>query len=126
MYRMRRLLLLCTEPHALHVQLHDLGEGLGRVLIEALAPGGAGIGEQNIDMVGVLADLGDESLDLTVLGEICGNGVCLAAGGEGVQGVNGFLAGFGLAGGDEDFGASSLEETVGGSECRHWCRQRRR
>jgi hypothetical protein len=61
-------------------------------------------------MVGVLADLGDQSFDLTVLGEICGDGVGLAAGGEGVQCIDGFLAGFGLARGDEDFGASGLEK----------------
>lgn len=81
--------------------------------VEGLAPGGAGVGEQDVDVVGVLLDLGDEPVDLGHLGAVGGDGdgdCSGAAVGQLVEGCAGLVAGFGFAGGDEDFGTAGLEE----------------
>lgn len=48
---------------AADVEVHDLGERLVRVLVKGRAPGGAGVGEEDVDVVGVLAHLGEQVLD---------------------------------------------------------------
>jgi hypothetical protein len=79
------------------------------------APGGTGVGEEDVDVVGGLGDLADEVLDAGELGTIgwdaVGSGSWLETW-EGVQGRDGLFAGLGLAGCDVDFGAAGLEEAV--------------
>ena len=53
-----------SVENALHVQVHHLGEHLLRVGIELLAPGGTGIGEEDIDVVGRLGNLGHQAIQL--------------------------------------------------------------
>lgn len=57
----------CVE-NGLHVKIHDLGKSRVGVGIEGLAPGGAGVGKENVDAVGVLADLSDEVLNTLDVG----------------------------------------------------------
>lgn len=83
--------------------------------VELLAPGSAGIGEEDIDAVGGLAHLSHQPLELVDAGVIRRDGDGLRAGSltrEGVQGGDGFVAGGGFAAGDVDFGAACLEEAV--------------
>ena len=65
-------------------------------------------------MIRLLADLAHQPLNLGQFGRVCGHRVGFAglaeALGEGVERVAGFAAGRSFAGGDEDFGASCLEE----------------
>lgn len=99
--------------HTLDVQIHHLGESGVRVLVERLAPCCAGVGEEDVDVVGVLLDLLKEALDALDGGGIGGDGDGFRAGlevGEGVELRNGFFAGFGFAGSDEDFRGAGLEE----------------
>lgn len=110
--------LLYAQEDALDVQVHDLLErGVG-VRVEGLAPGGARVREQDVDVRGVLGDLGDEGLDAGEGAAVGGDGDGAGAGlevGEGVELGDGGVAGFGFARGDEYFGAAGLEETgVGG------------
>ena len=93
--------------------------------VEGLAPGRAGVGEQDVDVPGRLADLGDEPLDLGGLGGVGGDGDGLGAGalvGEGVEGGASGGAGVGFAGGDVDFRAAGLEESgrERSQSCRGW------
>ncbi len=113
--QVRDIILLHTVKHTLHVQIHHLTPHLLRVRVELLAPGGAGIGEQDVDMVGSLAHLVDEPVQLVHARDIGGDGDGPRRGalvGEGVEGVDGLVAGAGLARGDVDFGAAGLEEAV--------------
>lgn len=48
--------------------------------VELLAPGGAGVGEQDVDVVGGLGDLGHQPLDLGELGAVGGDGDGFCAG----------------------------------------------
>lgn len=108
-------ILLNRVKHTLHIQIHHLGEHLLRVCIELLAPGCAGIGEQDIHMVGCLGHLGGETAQFLDLGAVGRDGDRLCAGsfvGEGVESCDGFVAGLLLARGDVDFGAACLEEPV--------------
>jgi hypothetical protein len=58
--RLRRVVvLLCAEEDALDVQVHHLVEGTLGSLVEGRSPRRARVGEQDVDMIGVLADLGD-------------------------------------------------------------------
>ena len=82
--------------------------------IELLAPCSSCIGEQDIDVIGVLADLLEEGLDAFNSSGIGGDGDGLGARLEvrkGVQRLDGLLTGLGLARGDEDLGGASLKET---------------
>lgn len=85
-----------------------------RVGIELLTPGRTGVGEQNVNMVGVLLDLLDQALDLRHLGGVRrdrdgdGTGVAVR---ERVQRIAGLLARLRFARGDEDLGAAGLEKT---------------
>lgn len=108
-------ILLHTIKHTLHIQIHHLTPHLLRVRVELLAPGGAGVGEQDVDMVGSLAHFVDEPVQLVHARDIGGDGDGARRGalvGEGVEGVDGLVAGGGFAGGDVDFGAAGLEEAV--------------
>jgi hypothetical protein len=53
------VVLLCAEKDALDVQVHHLVERALGSLVEGRSPRRARIGEQDVDMVGVLANLGD-------------------------------------------------------------------
>lgn len=78
----------------------------GRMRLELLAPRSTGIGEEDIDVVRRLADLCHEAFDFLHARAVGGDGDCLRTGafvGEGVEGCDGFVAGFGFAGGDVDF-----------------------
>lgn len=66
-------------------------------------------------MVGGLAHFMHEPVQLVHARDIGGDGDGARRGlfvGEGVEGVDGFIAGGGFAGGDVDLGAAGLEETV--------------
>lgn len=107
--------LLRTNKHTLNVQIHDFLERTLGVLVELFAPGRAGVGEQDVDVVGVLGDFGDEALDFACFGDVRGDrdGFAFRVG-QGVERCDGFFAGFGFARGDEDFAAAGLGEAVGG------------
>lgn len=82
--------------------------------IELLAPCGSCIGEQDIDVIGVLADLLEERLDAFDSSGISGDGDGLGTRLEvrkSVQRLDGRFTGLGLAGGDEDLGGAGLKET---------------
>lgn len=82
--------------------------------IELLAPSRARVGEQDVDMVGVLAHLGHQPLNLGHLTAVRGHGDgdgARALVGERVQRFAGLLARLGFPRGDEDFGAAGLEES---------------
>ena len=90
--------LLRTNKHTLHIQIHDFLERTLGVLIELLSPGRAGVGEQDVDVVGVLGDFGDEALDFACFGNVRGDGDGFAFGvGQGVERRDGFFARFGFA-----------------------------
>lgn len=96
------------------VEVHDLGKGLVWVGVETFTPGGARVGEEDVDLVGVLADGGEERVDTLHVGGVGGDGDGDGAGGavgEFVEGFAGFFAGGGLAGGDEDHRGASLHES---------------
>lgn len=83
--------------------------------VEGLAPGGAGVGEQNVDVVCVLLDACEQRLNARDVGAVGGDGDGTGAGcevGECVEGFGGCVAGGGFARGDEDFGAACFEEAV--------------
>ena len=83
--------------------------------LEGSAPGGTGVGKEDVDVGGGLCDLGGEAVDLGYLGDVGGHGDGFGAGAdvrEGVESGHGFLAGFGFAGGDIDFRAAGLEKTA--------------
>lgn len=83
------------------------------MLVKFLSPRRARIREQNIHMIRVLLHLLDQSLDFARLCDIRRDRDGFAVGvGEGVEGCDGFFAGFGFARGDEDFGAAGLGEAV--------------
>lgn len=81
--------------------------------VEFLAPGGTGIGEEDVDVVGCFRHFCQQmfySLDLGGVGRD-GNGLgARSLVREGIESGAGFFAGFGLAGGDVDLGAAGLEE----------------
>lgn len=108
--------------HAAHVEVHDLGEGAVRVRVEGLAPRGARIGEEDVDVVRLARDEGQQVLDALERGRVGGDrdgAGARAEVGQRVEGGAGRVAGRGFAGGDEDFGGAGLEEAVfwGGGEC---------
>ncbi|KAI9155232.1 Carnosine N-methyltransferase [Paramyrothecium foliicola] len=97
----------------LYVEVHDLGKGRVRVRVERLAPRGAGVGEEDVDAVRVLLDLGEEVLDALERRRVGRHGDGDGAGGavrQGVEGLAGLVAGGGLARRDEDLGGAGLEE----------------
>ena len=111
----QRLELLHRVEDALDVQVHHLGEGGFWVRLEGFAPGGARIGEEDVDVGGGLGDFGDEAFDLGELRAVGGDGVGAGVGGfvgEGIEGGGRGFAGGGFAGGDVDFGAAGLEEAA--------------
>lgn len=84
-----------------------------RVGVEFLTPCSTSIGEQNIDFIGVLLYLFDQSLDFTGLRKVGGDGNGFAVSREIVESCAGFFAGFCFTGCDEDFGAACLGESGG-------------
>ena len=100
---------------ALDVQVHDLGEGRGRVGFEALAPCCTGIREEDVDVRRLLPDLAGQTLDLRHLRQVGRHGDRDRVGPfvrQRVEGAHGFVARAGFARGDVDFGAAGLEEAV--------------
>lgn len=89
---------------------------------ELLAPSGAGVREQDVDVIGALAHLGHQLLDLGELGAVGGDGDGFCAGpfvGQGVEGGAGFLARRRFAAGYVDFRTAGLEE-AGGFVSQKW------
>lgn len=111
------------------VEVHDFCERLIGVRVKGLAPGRAGVGKQDVDVVGVLAHCGEKAVDAVHGGRVGGHGDCRGVGGAAGQCVEDlacFLAGGGLAGGDEDLGAAGLHEAVfGGLAGDFWACYRR-
>lgn len=107
-----------------HVQVHDLGKGVIRVLVKGGAPGRAGVGEQDVDVISVLLDLRQKALDTLerrrVGGDRDGLGARLHVG-KSVELLDGFVACLGLARRDEDLGSAGLEEA--GSEIKELAEQ---
>lgn len=86
---------------AADVEVHDLGKGLVRVRVKRLAPGGARVGEEDVDAVRVLAHRGQQRVDAVHGGRVGRHGDCLGAGaaaGQGIEHLAGLFAGGGLAG----------------------------
>lgn len=84
--------------------------------VDVLAPCGAGVGEEDVDVVGVLLHLLDEVGDAGLGGAVGRHRDGLGAGGEvgeGVESGDGGFAGGGLARGDEDEGGAGLEDANG-------------
>lgn len=93
-------LLLHQIKHTLHVQIHHLGERRLGMRLELFAPGGARVGEEDVNVVRRLAHFGHEAVQLRHLGVVGGDGDGLRAGpfvGQRVQRRHGLVAGFGLA-----------------------------
>lgn len=105
-------ILLCTNKHTLDVQVHDLLESILRVVVELCSPCCTCVGKQDIDLVCVLPHLLDQSLNLTGLRNVGGNGDGFAVAGKGVQGGACLLAGLLFTGCDEDLGAAGLSEST--------------
>lgn len=83
--------------------------------LELLAPGRARIRKQNVHVVRRLLHLSDQPVQLVHARVVRGDGDGFCAGllvGEGVEGIDGFVAGGGFAGGDVDLGAACLEEST--------------
>ena len=100
----------------LDVEVHDLAERRVGVGIKGLAPGGAGVREEDVDRIGVLGYLGDKVIDAIDGSRVGGDGVGLGARlevGKGIESLDGLVAGGSFAGGDEDFGCTGLENTAG-------------
>jgi hypothetical protein len=110
---LRYLLLNCVE-HTLDVQVHDLAECILGVLIKPSAPRSSRIRKQNINVIGVLRYLLDQSFNLGNLGAIRGDGYGNCAGsevGEGIENCTRLFACLRLAGRYEDLGAARLEQS---------------
>ena len=106
--------------NALHIQIHHLRKRAVGVRIEFLPPRRSCVGKQYIYMVGRLGHFPHESLDVSDLGAVGGDGDGAGAWadvGEGVESGAGGVAGGGFAGGDVDFGAACLHEPEEGEFC---------
>jgi len=102
MVRVGISLLLSTEEDTLHVQVHDFVESVLRGRVEGCAPRGSGIGEQDVDVVGVLGHFGDQAFDFGRFGDVCWDGDGFAGERKRIESGAGFFAGGGFAGCDED------------------------
>ncbi len=83
---------------------------------EFLAPGGARVGEEDVDVGGCFGHFGSEALDFGDFGGVGrdGDGGCAGAFVlEGIEGSDCFFAGRGFARGYVDFATAGLEETGG-------------
>jgi len=60
----------------LHVEVHDLCKRGIRVGVEAFAPRSAGVGEQYIDVIGVLSDFGHEPVNFGYFAAVGRDGDC--------------------------------------------------
>lgn len=100
---------------SLHVKVHNLGEMLILVLVEWCSPGCAGVGEEDVDVVGGLGDLLHEGTDAGDLRGVGwdGDGFCAwLETWEGVEGCASLFARGGFARGDVDFRSPGLQESV--------------
>lgn len=102
-------ILLDTQEDALDIQVHDFRECALRVLVEGRSPRSASIREQDIYMVGVLANFSDQALDLGGFGDIGWDRNGLAFEWECIEGSASFLARGGFARCDEDLRATGLD-----------------
>lgn len=83
------------------------------MLVEGGTPGRTGVGEQDVNMVGVLLDLRQQALDAIERRRVGGGRDGLGAGlqvGQSIELLDGVFAGLGLARRDEDRGGAGLEE----------------
>lgn len=102
-YKIGIHILLYTNKNTLHIQSHHLCKRILRMLVKRRSPRCPSIREQDVDMISVLLHLLHQSRHLPILQEISGHGDGLAGAGQGIESRAGFFAGFGFAGGDEDF-----------------------
>lgn len=105
--------LLNTKEDTLHVQVHDLVEGVLRGRVERCAPRSTGVREQDVDVVGVLGHFSNQAFDLRWFGDIGWHGNGFAWERKRIEGGACFFAGGGFAGCDEDFRGAGLDEAVG-------------
>ncbi len=97
------------------VQVHHLGERTVGVGVDILAPGRAGVGQEDVDMVGVLLDIGEQLLHAGQVGAVGGDGDGTRTRrevGECVERLDCGLARCLFAGRDEDGGGAGLEKTI--------------
>lgn len=109
----RSSILLNRKEHALHVQIHDLIPTILLVyFLEFAAPGRARVREKNVNVVGVLFNFLDQSLDLRDFGAIGGDRDGFAFAWQSIESCDSIVACAGFAGCDEDLGTACLEESA--------------
>lgn len=103
--------LLRERKHALQVQREQLGPGLVRVAVVGLAPGGARVVDEHVQLGLARRELLGEALAFRERGEVRGqrDGRVRAHAGQRVELGAGGCAGFGVARGDVDLGAVDHE-----------------
>jgi len=104
--------LLNRYKDTLYVEIHDLGECILGMFVERCSPCCTRVGEEDVDMVGMLADSSNQLLAVTRFGEICWNrnGFSRETW-KLIQGLACLLTRLGFAGGDEDQRAAGLSKT---------------
>jgi len=109
--------LLDAKENALDVQVHHFVERALGSLVKRRAPRGTRVGEQDVDMFGMLADLSDKAFDFRRFGDVGWYGDGFARKWKRVKGGASFLACCGFARCDEDLRAAGLDET---GPCELW------
>ena len=101
-----------TEEDTLHVQIHDLVEGVLRGRVKRCAPRSTGVREQDVNMVGVLGHFGNQAFNLRRLGDIGWHRNGFAWERKRIEGGACFLASSSLARCNEDLRGASLDESI--------------
>lgn len=99
------------------VEVYDFGKGWVGVSVDVFVLCGVGVGEEDVDVVGVFFYLFDEVGDVGLGGVVGWYRDGFGVGGEvgeGVEGGDGGFVGGGFVWGDEDEGGVGLEDVNGG------------
>ena len=102
-----------------HIQVHNLAKCLIRMRIELFSPGGARIGEQDVDVVGSLSHLPEQVFNAFNSAAVSrhGDSTCTSAlVREVVQSIAGSLTGLSFSRRNVDFGAAGLQATRTGPD----------
>ena len=106
-----------SVKNAFHVQVHDLPKCLVRMGIELFSPGGARVGEQDIDVVGGFFHLPEQVFHAFNSTAVCrhGDSTCTSAlVREVVQSIAGSPTGVSFSRRNVDLGAARLQTTETG------------